>query len=57
MLRNILLSLLLVTVVAFFSAQGVEAAKGPKITHKVFFDLKHGDESIGRGMCRYHPSL
>lgn len=25
-----------------------EAAKGPKITHKVYFDIEHGDESMGR---------
>ncbi|KAF5393394.1 hypothetical protein D9757_000732 [Collybiopsis confluens] len=24
------------------------AAKGPKITHKVFFDIKHGDKDMGR---------
>jgi peptidyl-prolyl cis-trans isomerase B (cyclophilin B) len=25
-----------------------EATKGPKITHKVFFDIKHGEEELGR---------
>lgn len=25
-----------------------EAAKGPKITHKVYFDVSHGDEPMGR---------
>jgi len=35
-------------VVAFFCAQSVEAAKGPKITHKVYFDIQHGDEILGR---------
>ena len=39
----------LVTVVAFFCAQSVEAAKGPRITHKVYFDIKHGEENLGRG--------
>ncbi|KAK4193019.1 cyclophilin-like domain-containing protein [Podospora australis] len=29
-------------------AQPAEAAKGPKITHKVYFDIQHGDESLGR---------
>jgi len=26
----------------------VEAAKGPRITHKVFFDIKQGDKDLGR---------
>jgi len=38
----------LVSTVAFFCAQNVEAVKGPKITHKVYFDIKHGDENLGR---------
>jgi len=38
----------LVSTVAFHCAQSVEAAKGPKITHKVYFDIKHGDEHLGR---------
>ncbi|THG99515.1 hypothetical protein EW026_g2841 [Hermanssonia centrifuga] len=38
----------LVTIAAFFCAQSVEAAKGPKITHKVYFDIKHGDNDMGR---------
>lgn len=29
-------------------AQTAEASKGPKITHKVYFDIQHGDESLGR---------
>ncbi|ERS98637.1 peptidyl-prolyl cis-trans isomerase B (cyclophilin B) [Sporothrix brasiliensis 5110] len=28
--------------------QTAEAAKGPKITHKVYFDITHGDEHLGR---------
>ncbi|KAH9931088.1 cyclophilin-like domain-containing protein [Epithele typhae] len=39
---------LLLTVAAFFCAQSVEAAKGPKITHKIYFDMKHGDKDMGR---------
>ncbi|ODA77392.1 hypothetical protein RJ55_07021 [Drechmeria coniospora] len=29
-------------------ARSAEAAKGPKITHKVYFDITHGDEKLGR---------
>ncbi|RPD59920.1 hypothetical protein L227DRAFT_502702 [Lentinus tigrinus ALCF2SS1-6] len=39
---------LLVTIAAFFCAQSVEAAKGPRITHKVYFDINHGDKPLGR---------
>ncbi|PCH43622.1 hypothetical protein WOLCODRAFT_26065 [Wolfiporia cocos MD-104 SS10] len=46
--RRLTLGLILVTIAAFFCAQSVEAAKGPKITHKVYFDIKHGDENLGR---------
>ena len=35
---------------AIFFAQAAQAAKGPKITHKVYFDIKHGDKNLGRGM-------
>ncbi|KAJ8522482.1 hypothetical protein ONZ45_g951 [Pleurotus djamor] len=35
-------------VVALFCAQSVEAAKGPRITNKVYFDIKHGDKDLGR---------
>nr|VWO99405.1 ATP-dependent RNA helicase CshA (EC [Ganoderma boninense] len=42
------LGFLLVTVAAFFCAQSVEAAKGPRISHKVYFDIKHGDKDLGR---------
>jgi peptidyl-prolyl cis-trans isomerase B (cyclophilin B) len=44
--------MLLAAAVFFFMAQsnsGVEAAgKGPKITHKVYFDIQQGDEELGR---------
>lgn len=29
-------------------SQAAEATKGPKITHKVYFDIQQGDEPIGR---------
>lgn len=40
--------LLILTFVFVFLAQTAEASKGPKITHKVYFDIKHGDEDMGR---------
>ncbi|KAK3325431.1 peptidyl-prolyl cis-trans isomerase b precursor [Apodospora peruviana] len=47
--RRLLLaaSLLLGLSMLLFS-QTAEAVKGPKITHKVYFDMEHGDEPIGR---------
>lgn len=42
-------ALLIVTIAAFFCAASAEAAKGPKITHKVYFDISHGDKPLGRG--------
>jgi len=48
-LRRILVSAAVVgTAGLVLFAQSAEAAKGPKITHKVYFDMTHGDESIGR---------
>jgi peptidyl-prolyl cis-trans isomerase B (cyclophilin B) len=41
-------ALLILTVVLLFMAQTAEAVKGPKITHKVYFDISHGEESLGR---------
>ncbi|KEZ39713.1 Peptidyl-prolyl cis-trans isomerase B [Scedosporium apiospermum] len=47
--RRIFLSaLLLLGVSMVFLAQPAEAAKGPKITNKVYFDITHGDEPLGR---------
>jgi peptidyl-prolyl cis-trans isomerase B (cyclophilin B) len=46
--RLIVSALLVLTIAFLFFAQNVEAQKGPKITHKVYFDIKHGDEEIGR---------
>jgi peptidyl-prolyl cis-trans isomerase B (cyclophilin B) len=48
-LQRIVVSvLLLLTATFLFFAQTSEAAKGPKITHKVYFDITHGDEPLGR---------
>lgn len=40
--------MVILTITFLFFGQSVEAAKGPKITHKVYFDIKHGDEELGR---------
>ena len=41
-------ALLLVGLSVICFSQTAEAAKGPKITHKVFFDIEHDDKPIGR---------
>jgi peptidyl-prolyl cis-trans isomerase B (cyclophilin B) len=48
-LRRLVVSgALLLGLSAVLFAQTAEAAKGPKITHKVYFDIQHGDEQLGR---------
>ncbi len=48
-LKNIVISVMVILTATFlFMSQSAEAAKGPKITHKVYFDIEHGDESMGR---------
>jgi hypothetical protein len=37
-----------VALVAIFCGQSVEAARGPKISSKVYLDIKHGDKDLGR---------
>lgn len=54
--RLSLLGVALITVLAGLCT--VDAAKGPKITHKVYFDIKQGDNNLGRsefirGRLRY----
>ncbi|MCJ1470089.1 Peptidyl-prolyl cis-trans isomerase B [Pseudocyphellaria aurata] len=46
--RAIISLLVVLTATFLFFAQGTQATKGPKITNKVFFDITHGDEPIGR---------
>jgi len=48
MFSRLSLAFVFVTFAAFFCVQSAEAAKGPKITHKVYFDIKHGDKDLGR---------
>ncbi len=45
--RFIISALLILTVTFLFFAQTAEAVKGPKITHKVYFEISHGDEPMG----------
>lgn len=48
-LQRLVISVLLILTVTFvFFAQASEAAKGPKITHKVYFDIEHDDKPLGR---------
>jgi len=46
--RFVVSALLILTVVFLFMAQTTEAVKGPKITHKVYFDVEQGDKPLGR---------
>jgi peptidyl-prolyl cis-trans isomerase B (cyclophilin B) len=47
--RSLIALLTLLTLIFVYFAQVTEAAtKGPKITNKVFFDITHGDEQLGR---------
>ena len=51
MISRVIFAFILVTIAAFFCAQSVDAAgKGPKITHKVYFDINHGGKPMGRGV-------
>ncbi|CAJ2507872.1 Uu.00g090580.m01.CDS01 [Anthostomella pinea] len=48
-LRRVVVSaLLLAGLSAICFSQTAAAVKGPKITHKVYFDITHGDEPLGR---------
>jgi peptidyl-prolyl cis-trans isomerase B (cyclophilin B) len=48
-LQKIIISVMVILTATFlFMGQSAEAAKGPKITHKVYFDIEHGDEPLGR---------
>jgi peptidyl-prolyl cis-trans isomerase B (cyclophilin B) len=46
--RSVVSVLLILTAAFLFFAQTATAAKGPKITHKVYFDISHGDVPLGR---------
>ncbi|KAI9788671.1 MAG: Peptidyl-prolyl cis-trans isomerase B [Peltula sp. TS41687] len=46
--RAVISVLLILTATFLFLAQTSEAAKGPKITHKVYFDVEHGGKPLGK---------
>lgn len=46
--RAVVSLLLILSITFLFFAQSAEATKGPKIGNKVFFDITHGDEKLGR---------
>jgi peptidyl-prolyl cis-trans isomerase B (cyclophilin B) len=47
--RNFIVSLMLILTATFlFLGQTASAAKGPKITNKVYFDIEQNGESLGR---------
>lgn len=50
MFGRLTFAFIVVSIAAFFCAQSAEAAKGPRITHKVYFDIKQGDENLGRSV-------
>ena len=48
-LKNVIVSLMVLLAATFlFMGQTASAAKGPKITHKVYFDIEQNGESLGR---------
>ena len=49
-IQRILLSVMVILTFTFvyFSQTAEAAGKGPKITNKVYFDIQHGDEDLGR---------
>jgi peptidyl-prolyl cis-trans isomerase B (cyclophilin B) len=42
------LAFVVISIIAIFCAQSAEAAKGPKITNIVYFDIKQGEKDLGR---------
>lgn len=47
--KNLIVSLMLILTATFlFMGQSALAAKGPKITHKVYFDIEQNGEPLGR---------
>ncbi|KAJ9602408.1 Peptidyl-prolyl cis-trans isomerase B [Cladophialophora chaetospira] len=48
-IQRVIISLMVILTATFlFMGQTAQAAKGPKITHKVYFDIEHDDQPMGR---------
>ena len=48
-IQRVIISLMVILTATFlFMGQTAQAAKGPKITHKVYFDIEHDDQPLGR---------
>lgn len=47
-LRRVAISLMVILAATFLFMGQTAAAKGPKITHKVYFDVEHDGQPLGR---------
>jgi hypothetical protein len=48
-IQRVIISLMVILTATFlFMGQTAQAAKGPKITHKVYFDIEHDGQPLGR---------
>ena len=47
-LQKFLISLMVILTATFLFMGQTAAAKGPKITHKVYFDVDHDGQPLGR---------
>ena len=47
-LRRVVILLMVISAATFLFMGQTAAAKGPKITHKVYFDVEHDGQPLGR---------
>ncbi len=57
MLGRASVTFFIVSILILLCAQLAEATKGPKITNKVYFDIKQGDKELGRSEYRFYRIL